>query len=155
MKKTDDPVIVEQIFNSSIDKVWNAITELNQMTQWFFENIPSFKPEVGFETRFDVHVKDKKFPHLWKITEVVPMKKITYNWRYEGYLGNAYVTFELFELNDQTKLKLTYKVVVSFSEDIPEFSRKMAIEGWSYFIKASLKEYLDKLQEIRVRQQTK
>ncbi len=145
MKKTDDPVIVEQTFNSSIDKVWNAITELNQMTQWFFENIPSFKPEVGFETRFDVHVEDKIFPHLWEITEVIPMKKITYNWRYEGYLGDAYVTFELFELNGQTKLKLTYKVVVSFSEDIPEFSRKMAIEGWSYFIKASLKEYLDKL----------
>ena len=145
MRKTDDPVIVEQIFNSSIDKVWKAITELNQMTQWFFENIPSFKPEVGFETRFDVHVEDKTFPHLWKITEVIPMKKITYNWRYEGYLGDAYVTFELFELNGQTKLKLTYKVVVSFSEDIPEFSRKMAIEGWSYFIKASLKEYLDKL----------
>ena len=145
MKKTDDPVIVEQTFNSSIDKVWNAITELNQMTQWFFENIPSFKPEVGFEIRFDVHVEDKTFPPLWKITEVIPMKKITYNWRYEGYLGEAYVTFELFELNGQTKLKLTYKVVVSFSEDIPEFSRKMAIEGWSYFIKASLKEYLDKL----------
>ena len=144
MKKTDEPVIVEQIFNTSIDKVWNAITELDQMTQWFFENIPSFKPEVGFETRFDVHVEDKIFPHLWKITEVIPMEKITYNWHYEGYAGDAYVTFELFELNDQTKLRLTNTVVESFSEDIPEFSRKMTIEGWSYFIKASLKEYLDK-----------
>ena len=33
------PVIVEQSFDQPIEKVWAAITELDQMIQWFFENI--------------------------------------------------------------------------------------------------------------------
>ena len=81
MKNNDEPVIVEQIFNASIGKVWNAITELDQMKKWFFENIASFRPEVGFETRFDVQNEDRKFPHIWKLTEVIPMVRITYNWK--------------------------------------------------------------------------
>ena len=50
MRNTDKPVIVEQIFNTTIANVWDAITELDQMKQWYFNNIESFKPEVGFET---------------------------------------------------------------------------------------------------------
>jgi len=49
MRKNDEPIIVEQTFNRSIDTVWNSVTEIDQMRQWYFENIPSFKPEVGFE----------------------------------------------------------------------------------------------------------
>jgi len=114
------------------------------MKQWFFENIESFKPEVGFETQFNVQSQDRNFLHLWKLTEVVSMKRITYNWKYEGYPGDSIVMFELLEQNDQTKLRLTHKVMESFPEDIPEFSRESGIEGWSYFIKKSLKEFLGK-----------
>jgi len=35
MKSTDEPIIVSQKFNTSIDKVWCAITELDQMKHWF------------------------------------------------------------------------------------------------------------------------
>lgn len=49
------------------------------MRQWFFENIESFKPEVGFETQFNVQAESRNFLHMWKIIEVVPMKKIVYN----------------------------------------------------------------------------
>jgi uncharacterized protein YndB with AHSA1/START domain len=50
MRKNDEPIIVEQAFNTSIDAVWNSITQVDQMRRWFFANIPSFKPGVGFET---------------------------------------------------------------------------------------------------------
>ena len=143
MKNNDEPVIVEQIFNASIGKVWNAITELDQMKKWFFENIASFRPEVGFETRFDVQNEDRKFPHIWKLTEVIPMERITYNWKYGGYPGESFVTFELFEKDHHTKLKLTHKVVESFPQDIPEFERESCIEGWNYFIRKNLKKYLE------------
>lgn len=48
MIEHDEPIIVEQTFNTTIDSVWKAITEIKQMRQWYFENIPTFKPEVGF-----------------------------------------------------------------------------------------------------------
>ena len=141
---TNEPIIVEQTFNTSINNVWNAITKVGQMKQWFFENIESFKPEVGFETQFNVQSQDRNFLHLWKLTEVVPMKKITYSWKYGGYPGNSFVTFELLEKNDQTKLRLTHKGTASFPEDIPEFSRESGVEGWNYLIRKSLKEFLGK-----------
>ena len=145
MRNTDEPVIVEQIFNTSIGNVWNAITKLDQMKQWFFENIDAFKPEVGFETQFVVQVDDRKYPHLWKLIEVIPLKKISYNWRYDGYPGDSIVTFELFEQDNQTKLRLIHEVFESFPDDIPEFTRENTVEGWNYFIKKSLKEYLEKV----------
>lgn len=144
MSATKEPIIVEQTFNTSINNVWNAITKVGQMKQWFFENIESFKPEVGFETQFNVQSQDRNFLHLWKLTEVVPMKKITYSWRYGGYPGDSFVMFELLEQNDQTKLRLTHKGMESFPEEIPEFSRESGIEGWNYFIRKSLKEFLGK-----------
>ena len=144
MKKNDEPIIVEQTFNTSIDTLWKSITEIDQMRQWYFENIPSFKPEVGFETQFNVHSHDRTFLHMWSVTEVVPMKKLTYNWKYENYPGDSFVVFELFKENNMTKLRLTHQVQESFPEDIPEFSRESCVEGWTFFIRKSLKEFLEK-----------
>ncbi len=143
MEDSEKPIIVEQIFNTSIQNVWGAITELDQMKQWFFENIESFKPEVGFETQFNVQSQNRNFLHLWKLTEVVPMKKISYDWKYEGYPGDSFVLFELIEQHDGTKLRLTHQITASFPQDIPEFKRESGIEGWNYFIGQRLKYYLE------------
>ncbi len=144
MKKNEEPIIVEQTFNTSIDTVWNSITQIDQMRQWYFENIPSFKPEVGFETQFNVQSQDRNFMHLWKVTEVVPKKMIAYNWKYDGIRGNSLVKFELFEENKMTKLRLTHQVLEDFPDDIPEFKRESGLEGWKFFIRKSLKEFLEK-----------
>ena len=66
-----------------------------------------------------------------------------YNWRYEGYEGNSFVTFHLSEINSHlTELKLTTKVTEDFPDDIPEFKRESCVGGWNYFIKDRLSEYL-------------
>jgi uncharacterized protein YndB with AHSA1/START domain len=144
MKITDEPIVVEQTFNKSIDIVWDSITKINQMRQWYFENIPSFKPKVGFETQFNVQSQDRNFLHLWKVTEVVPKKLIAYNWKYDGYTGDSFVQFELFKEKNCTRLKLTHHIKESFPEYIPEFRRASGIEGWTFFIKNSLKGFLEK-----------
>ena len=143
MKKNEDPIIVEQTFKTSIDTVWNAITEIDQMHGWYFDSISSFKPEVGFETQFNVKSQGRNFMHLWKVTEVVPLKMLAYNWKYEEYPGDSLVKFELFEENKMTKLRLTHKVLEDFPEDIPEFKRESGVEGWTFFISKSLKEFLE------------
>ena len=145
MKINDEPIIVEQTFNNSVEEVWTAITQLNQMKQWFFDNIEDFKPEIGFETQFDVHSGERLFRHLWKITEVVPMKKIKYNWKYEGFEGDSFVIFELFEENKQVRLKLSCEIIEDFTADIPEFKRESCIGGWNYFIKERLFAFLTKM----------
>ncbi|MTI29585.1 SRPBCC family protein, partial [Xanthovirga aplysinae] len=143
MKNTEEPIVVEQSFDSSVENVWDAITVYNKMIKWFFPNLPSFEPVVGFETRFVVQNEGRIFPHLWKLTEVIPMKKIIYDWRYEGYPGRSVVIFELMEEGNKTKLKLTSKVLEDFPDHIPEFKRESGVEGWSYLIQKSLKEYIE------------
>jgi uncharacterized protein YndB with AHSA1/START domain len=127
-----------------MEAVWSAITEIDQMRQWYFENIPSFKPEVGFETQFNVESQERNFLHLWKVTEAVPLKKIKYTWKFEGYPGDSFVVFELFEHNNGTKLRLSTEVLEDFPADIPEFKRESGVAGWTFFIKKSLKEFLEK-----------
>ena len=144
MRENDKPIIVEQTFSTAIDTVWKSITEIDLMRQWYFADIPSFKPEVGFETQFNVKSQGRNFLHMWKVTEATPMKKIAYNWKYDGYAGNSFVVFELFKQNNFTKLKLTHETLESFPDDIPEFKRESGIAGWEFFIKKSLKNFLEK-----------
>ena len=141
--KGTNPIIAEQSFNIPIEKVWNAITEVEQMRQWYFDNIPDFRPEVGFETRFNVQSNGMDFMHLWKITEVIPQKKIAYSWNYEDYDGDAWVEFELSEKLNGTELTLSCFGIESFSNDIPDFTRESCQAGWDYFIKDSLPKFLE------------
>ncbi len=137
-----DPIVVEQTFNAPIAAVWKAITDKHQMRQWFFQPIPDFEPKAGFETQFNVRSEGQDYPHLWKVTEVVAEKKITYQWRYGGYDGNSSVTWELSESPAGTKLKLRHEGHETFPQDNPVFSREKGQAGWEYFVQESLKEFL-------------
>ena len=140
------PIIVEQTFNCNVKTVWDAITNIHKMRNWFFNTIEDFKPEVGFKTKFNVTTENRSFMHLWHIVEVEPFKKIVYNWKYEEYVGDSFVHFEIFELNNQTLLKVSAIATEPFPKNIPEFTADSCRNGWNYFIKNSLKEYLEQNQ---------
>lgn len=142
MKVNEAPVIVEQKFELPIETVWKAITDVKDMRQWFFDNIPAFEPKVGFMTRFNVSTEHQVFPHIWNVTEVIPLRKLVYNWKYEGLPGDSYVTFQLKQIKKEATLTLTTKVVEDFSDDIPEFKRESCLAGWQYFINERLVNYL-------------
>lgn len=143
MKKDDAPVVVEATYKASAETVWNAITNADEMRNWYFQEIPAFEPEVGFETRFDVESGGRIFPHVWKVTAATPNQSVEYDWSYDGYDGDGFVAFEITDNGDSATLKLTCKVRETFQEDIPEFSRENCVAGWEYFIQDSLKSYLE------------
>jgi uncharacterized protein YndB with AHSA1/START domain len=86
--------------------------------------------------------QDRHFFHKWKVTEVVPVKRIAYAWTFDNYPGASTSTFDLSANGDSTTLKLTVVVTVSFPEDIPEFQRESCVAGWEYFIGQRLRSYL-------------
>lgn len=143
MKTSEKPVVVSEDFGLSRERVWKAITNLEDMKCWYFENIDTFEAEVGCKSEFPVQSGEHLFLHLWEVTEVVYKKRITYNWRYGGYAGDAFVTFSLSKHLDCTRLTLEFKVVEDFQDDIPEFSRESCQAGWEYFINGRLKNYLE------------
>ena len=144
MTTSNEPVIIERNFNIPVVKVWKAITDRDQMAKWYFD-LKEFKPEVGFEFGFEGGPPGKIYIHKCKITEVVYCKRITYSWRYEGYEGISYVTFELFADGDnQTRLKLTHAGLETFPQSNPDLAKHNFVAGWTDIIGRSLKEYLEK-----------
>jgi uncharacterized protein YndB with AHSA1/START domain len=137
------PFIIERTYNAPVDMVWQAITDKNKMKQWYFD-LAEFKAEVGFEFSFIGGPEDRTYIHRCKVTEVIPGKKLTYSWRYDGYKGNSFVTFELFAEGDHTKLKLTHEGLDTFPENNPDFAKENFAAGWEHIIGISLKEYLEK-----------
>jgi len=137
-----EPFVIERTYNAPVEKVWQAITDKEQMKEWYFD-MPDFKPEVGFEFTFKGENEGRVFVHLCKITEVVPLKKLKHTWTYEGTEGISYVTFELFEEGQQTRLKLTHEGLESFPQN-RDFRKENFAEGWNYIVGTSLKEFLEK-----------
>jgi uncharacterized protein YndB with AHSA1/START domain len=115
------------------------------MRQWYFD-LPAFEPVVGFEFQFygQGH-KGEKYLHLCRITEVLPGKKITYSWRYDGYEGNSFVSFELFDEGNKTRLKLTHQGLETFPQNNPDFAKESFAAGWTHLIGVSLKEFIEKI----------
>ena len=139
------PIVVEQSFSVQPDAVWRAITEPDLMRQWYFEPIEDFRPEVGFETRFDTEVNGRTFRHRWKVTEVAPGKSITYTWQFDGFPGLGATEWMLSETDEGTRLVLISTGIESFSQDIPEFTRERGQAGWEYFIHERLPDFLKQL----------
>ncbi len=138
-----EPFVIERTFTASAARVWKAITDKNEMKQWYFD-LKEFKAEVGFEFQFSGGpAPERQYLHLCKITEVVTEKKLTYSWRYDGYSGNSFVTFELFAEGNATRLKLTHAGLDTFPNDEPDFAKHNFVEGWTDIVGRSLKGYLE------------
>ena len=126
------PVIIERTYGASINTVWKAITEIDQMKQWYMPVLTAFEPIVGFETKFSVSHEGNEFPHIWKVTEVVPGKKIAYSWKFPGHPGESLATFELFPEGQNTRLKLTHSGLETHCGKTYEpLARKNFNWGWN------------------------
>jgi uncharacterized protein YndB with AHSA1/START domain len=140
---SSQPVVIERTIDAPVSRVWDALTQNEQMKKWYF-NLADFIPVVGFEFQFTGTSKEnKEYMHRCTITELVPLKKLAYSWRYDGYPGNSLVTFELFEEGKKTRLKLTHAGIESFSGGGPDFAKENFAEGWTYIVDKSLKSYLE------------
>jgi uncharacterized protein YndB with AHSA1/START domain len=142
----DNPIIVRQQFETSVEEVWRAISVRDEMVKWFFDTIEEFKPEIGFKTKFIVETPEhKKYIHLWEVTEVLINKKLTYSWKYKDYSGDSYVEWILISQDDnQTLLTLTHYGQSSFPNDNSDFFRENCEDGWKQFINERLKNHLKK-----------
>ena len=138
-----EPVVMERTFNATVARVWKAITDKDQMKEWYFD-LPEFKPQVGCKFQFSAGKDEKKYLHLCQVTEVIPGKKLTYSWRYDTYEGNSFVTFELFAEGNKTKLKLTHEGLETFPKSNPDLAKENFVEGWTSIIGTSLKKFVEK-----------
>jgi len=142
----DKPLILEQEFNAPVELVWRALTEKELMKKWYFD-ISDFKLEVGTKFHFEGGEENKRYMHECEILEIIPLQKLKYSWKYEGYDGLSVVTFELKRVDEKTKLKLVHEGIETFTN--PDFAKENFVGGWKYLIHESLKEFLENGKSLR------
>jgi len=143
----NQPFVIERTLNASPERVWKAITNKDQMKEWYF-SLAEFEPEEGFEFTFEGGSEEMTYIHLCKITKVEPCKLLQYSWRYRDYPGNSFVTWELFPEGDKTRLKLAHEGLETFPTDNKDFARSSFEAGWAYIIGTSIVDYIDKQAEL-------
>lgn len=138
------PITKEQVYNAPVALVWKALTEKDQMKEWYFD-LPAFNAIPGFEFRFTGGPPDGiHYLHICVVIEVAEQKKLSYTWRYDGYEGDSLVTFELFDENGKTRLRLTHEGLETFPSGNPDFAKHNFEQGWSEILGTSLKNYTEK-----------
>ena len=132
------------IINVPPEAVFEAITDPQQLTQWFPDQA-ILEPKVGGKMKFTSYKNSErgkdcgrerdKF-HEGTITEFIPNKKISYTWENldEPDFPRTVVTWELEKIeNNKTNFKLAH---TGFNAD--EMAKKYN-EGWSYFLNELVK----------------
>ena len=140
-------VVIERTFDVPVERVWEALTEVEQLLQWYFD-LKQFEPRVGFEFEFVVEHGGMTYHHLCRVTEAVPLTKLAYTWRYQGHEGDSLVTFTLFREGKKTRLKLTHEGLESFPKT-PAFARDNFQRGWNEIIGESLIQFLEPAPETK------
>jgi uncharacterized protein YndB with AHSA1/START domain len=137
-----EAVVVERTLNAPVARVWEALTDVDQMRRWYFD-LKEFKPEVGFEFEFIVEHEGNTYHHLCRVTEVVPQKRIAYTWRYKGEPGDSLVTIELSPDGGMTRLQLTHAGIDTFPKT-PAYARKNFETGWTAIMGTELKQFVER-----------
>ena len=135
-------VVVERTVDAPVAKVWKALTDVDQMREWYFD-LKDFKPQVGFEFEFVVEHEGNSYHHLCRVTEVVPQRKIAYTWRYKDAPGDSLVTFELAGSGDKTRVKVTHTGIDTFPKT-PAYAPKNFEAGWTMIIGTELKQFVER-----------
>ena len=136
------PIVIERIFNAPVTRVWRALTDVEQMREWYFD-LKEFKPQIGFEFEFIVEHEGNSYHHLCRVTEVIPEKKIAYTWRYKGEPGDSLVTFDLSPEGNKKRLKLTHTGIETFPKT-PAYARKNFENGWTAIVGSELRQFVEK-----------
>ena len=136
----NNPLIKEFIYNSPVEKVWQAFIDTDKMRKWYFPQLQKFEPTIGYKFQFDD--KNAVFQKEWMVTKVTPGKTFAHSWTYKGYAGNSEVIFDLFAEGNRTRLRVTQTNLESFPHD-PHFRRERFERGWDDLLGQNLKRLLE------------
>jgi len=134
-------VTIEAIFNSTKEKVWQAITDKEIMKVWYFD-IPSFNLEVGADFSFYEGEK-KEYLHTCKILNIEENKLLQHTWMHpEQSKGSSVLTWKIDEVDQKVKVTLTHEGLENFADAGPAFAPENYEMGWNALVKTNLRNYL-------------
>jgi uncharacterized protein YndB with AHSA1/START domain len=140
----NSPIIVEELIDAPLNKVWCALTDREQMRAWYFD-IPDFELKKGNVFNFYEPGDNKKYHHQGTIKEIVINKKLQHTWTHPSHSkGESILTWELEPVDDKTRVKLTHAGIENFADAGKDFGKESYAAGWREIVGDSLKNYLEK-----------
>lgn len=138
-----DILTYEETYNVPLEKVWEALTNKDQMKQWYFD-IPDFELKEGGVFNFFEPGGQNLFHHQCTIKEINPFKKFVHTWTYpEKSKGSTEISWELFPEGDTTLVKFSHTGVESFTDGGNDLSKENFEAGWKEILEVSLKKFLE------------
>src|SRR3989442_4339864 len=127
------------VIDASPEVVFKAITDPNELTNWFPDNA-IFDGRVGGKVRFTFNKEkskelDRDYSREGTVTEFIPNKKVSYTWQLKGTpeFHESTVTWELEEIEaNKTKVELVHSGFIGNEEGKLSFTEHD--KGWSYFL---------------------
>lgn len=142
------PVIIEALYDFPIERIWTALTNTDQMKEWYFD-MNGFDIYIGTEFSF-FEPGGSKYLHQCMITIAVPYQKLQYSWTYPDYSeGYSLVTWEMSYENGKTKLVLIHDGLETFEDGGDSFSRESFAVGWDEILNNYLLKFLKKNEAIQ------
>ena len=135
---------LEQTFAVTPQVIWEHLTQLHYLQQWFFKELEDFSPRVGFSTSFAFDYNGKTFTHCWEVVEALPQERLVLLWSYKEYSGRAEVHFELSSTPHGCLVILTEKLLQPFPA-IKEFKRTNRKTGWKSVLQSRLVDAVSKV----------
>jgi len=135
------PLIKEFNYQVSIEKVWQALTDVNSMREWYFPQLQKFEPIVGY--KFVFNDDNAAYHKEWMVTKVIAGDSFAHSWAYKGYPGGSEVIFDLFAEGNSTRLRVTQTGLESFPDDA-HFKKERFEWGWETLLGHNLKQLLER-----------
>ena len=97
------PICIEIIFDTTKDKVWEALTKPQAMKVWYFD-ISNFNLNVG--SKFSFYEGEKKeYLHEGEVLKVEENQLFQHTWLHpEQSKGSSIVTWKIEEVEKKTKV---------------------------------------------------
>jgi uncharacterized protein YndB with AHSA1/START domain len=126
-------------FNAPIQKVWDAVSTSEGMSEWFMPN--DFKAEEGHE----FHIQSPFGPSPCKVLVIDEPHKLSFAWDTDGWV----VTFLLEEKGDQTEFTLIHSgwkeedTIVGKANQKAQDVRDRMNGGWVGIVNERLKKVVE------------
>ncbi len=121
-----DQIVKEKLFDHGIDKVWKAITEAEQISQWFIH--ADFKAESGYEYTFTATEEHGSTQIKGKVLEADPYT-LKYTWSSGDSGIETLVSWSLEEEGGQTRLTLVHSGGAQYGDSADEVMQHFDM-GW-------------------------
>ena len=137
-----EPIIITHAFDSSIDQVWNALSNEEELRKWYFP-VRDYKFEVGKFFTFFESEETNNYLHRCRFLNIIPKKLIEYSWAHPDHSkGSSVVKWEIQEEDGKTMVTLSHSGVENFADAGPDFARANYEMGWDSIVKNLLRNYL-------------